>query len=393
MSFNVIWIDPNVSNDQNSKYASNLETLKHINLKKFFTVNEGINYLKTLKFENVIIIVSSRPYPELVSCFKRNITKMKIIPKIIVFTGNKNVFLKYNPDYYSDNNAFYSSGDVQIEYTKMRNFIENEIKNLNINDNISQEKNYKLNKFNESQLMFEYINCKEKLILPLCFKSLIGKISDEKKIEKYINNLYDTYSKENNEIKNLLNTLKTIQKIPIEILSKYFIGLYTLESNFYKKMNKDLEANKTVEHLPFIKILYEGIKLRSFSRSHNTSLYCASKISVNDLNIIKYNMKNKIKDLPSTIAYTKSFLSFTKDKNIALGILNSIKDNNLLKVLYIIDKDETIGYNLSTQADIEEISFFENNKEVLFFPFSSFEIKEINEINNLNVFMLIIIVN
>ena len=383
MSFNVIWIDPNVSNDQNSKYASNLETLKHINLKKFFTVNEGINYLKTLKFENVIIIVSSRPYPELVSCFKRNITKMKIIPKIIVFTGNKNVFLKYNPDYYSDNNAFYSSGDVQIEYTKMRNFIENEIKNLNINDNISQEKNYKLNKFNESQLMFEYINCKEKLILPLCFKSLIGKISDEI-IEKYINNLYDTYSKENNEIKNLLNTLKTIQKIPIEILSKYFIGLYTLESNFYKKINKDLEANKIEEHLPFIKILYEGIKLKSFSISHNTSLYCASKISANDLNIIKYNMKNKIKDLPSTVAYTKSFLSFTKDKNIALGILNSIKDNNLLKVLYIIDKDETIYFNISTQADIEEISFFANNKEVLFFPFSSFEIKEINEINNSN---------
>ena len=165
MSFNVIWIDPNVNNDQNSKFASNLEKLKHINLKKFFTVNEGINYLKTLKFENVIIIVSSRPYPELVSYFKKNITKMKIIPKIIVFTANDNDFYKFNPDYKNVNNAFYKLGGVETSYTKMHNFIKNEIKNLDINENISQEKNYKLNKFNETQLMFEYINCKEKLYL------------------------------------------------------------------------------------------------------------------------------------------------------------------------------------------------------------------------------------
>jgi hypothetical protein len=36
-------------------------------------------------------------------------------------------------------------------------------------------------------------------------------------------------------------------------------------------------------------------------------------------------------------------------------------------------------YNISTHSDIEEISFFKDEKEVLFFPFSAFEIKEIKE--------------
>ena len=44
-------------------------------------------------------------------------------------------------------------------------------------------------------------------------------------------------------------------------------------------------------------------------------------------------------------------------------------------------KDNKEGYNLSTHGDIEKISYYPNEKEVLFFPFSSFEIKDIQNIN------------
>jgi len=40
-----------------------------------------------------------------------------------------------------------------------------------------------------------------------------------------------------------------------------------------------------------------------------------------------------------------------------------------------------MDYNLSTHGDIEKISSIPNEKEVLFFPFSSFEIKKIEEKN------------
>jgi len=44
-------------------------------------------------------------------------------------------------------------------------------------------------------------------------------------------------------------------------------------------------------------------------------------------------------------------------------------------------KDNKEGYNLSTHGDIEKISYYPNEKEVLFFPFLSFEIKDIQNIN------------
>ena len=49
--------------------------------------------------------------------------------------------------------------------------------------------------------------------------------------------------------------------------------------------------------------------------------------------------------------------------------------------MFILEKDDNLDYNLSIHGDIEKISYFPNEKEVLFFPFSSFEIKEIKEID------------
>ena len=93
---------------------------------------------------------------------------------------------------------------------------------------------------------------------------------------------------------------------------------------------------------------------------------------------IKNYLKNKLPKLPGAIVFSKSFLSFTKEKNIAETFLNRARENeSLKKVFYILEKDDNLDYSLSTHADIEELSYF-NEKEVLFFPFSSFEIKDIN---------------
>ena len=53
------------------------------------------------------------------------------------------------------------------------------------------------------------------------------------------------------------------------------------------------------------------------------------------------------------------------------------KSDNLSKVLFILEKDDNIDYSLSTHSDLENVSFFPDEKEVLFFPFSSFERKKL----------------
>jgi len=123
----------------------------------------------------------------------------------------------------------------------------------------------------------------------------------------------------------------------------------------------------------------------------NNILYRGTNLLNDEIEIIKKYLKNKIKDLPGAIVFSRAFLSFSKEKKIAENFLkNSNKSKDLCKVLFILDKDENIDYNLGTHADIEKISYFPNEREVLFFPFSSFEIKEIEEkkINNENIYFI-----
>ena len=199
-------------------------------------------------------------------------------------------------------------------------------------------------------------------------------------LNNYTSLLYDEYAKNNEKIEYLLGSIKTISDIPIEILSKYYARLFTLNSDFYLNINKDLGTNKTEKYLPFIKILYEGVKLKSLPLGNNNILYRGSKISNEEIEKIQNYINKKVKGLPSSIVFSKSFLSFTKDKKEAEKFLNSESKMNLSKVLFILEKDDNIQNDLSTHCDIEKISFYPDEKEVLFFPFSTFEIKNVKPI-------------
>jgi hypothetical protein len=60
-----------------------------------------------------------------------------------------------------------------------------------------------------------------------------------------------------------------------------------MDSNFYKDINEDLRNKKKDNYLSFIKILYEGLKLKSLKLATNNELYRGSKISIEDIKKIK----------------------------------------------------------------------------------------------------------
>ena len=360
----VLWIDANIDNEENREYIQELKLNGSIRLKLFKTVEAAIEQLKYIEFKETKIIITGSLYSQFVKSFKENILDMYIAPKIIIFTRDKDNFIKLNKGY--NNDKFYVYGGIVTSFDEIKEFLKNkEIKEIK--------------KQEDDQLTFEYIDKKEKLVLPLFFKCLIDNISNNN-LENYTNYLYEIYSKEKEELKELLGSIMSMSNVPIEILSRYYSRLYTSDSSFHKNINKDLGLNKKDKYLSFIKILYEGVKLKSLPLSNNNILYRGSKISNEEINKIKNYLNKKIEGLPSSIVLSKSFLSFSKDKNIAEQFLQGENENkNISKVLFILEKDDNIGYNLSTHGDIEKISFFPNEKEVLFFPFSSFEIKNINE--------------
>ena len=91
---NLIWLDYNVGNEENSFYLNELSTSdKFKNICTFQKTKECIKKLKTIQFEKTKIIISGALSKEFFMQFENEIDKMKICPKIIIFTSKKKVNL------------------------------------------------------------------------------------------------------------------------------------------------------------------------------------------------------------------------------------------------------------------------------------------------------------
>ena len=373
----VIWIDENIDSEENIEYSKKLDSMGLLNFTTFKEIDDAIKHMKLIQFQETKVIIPGRLYSEFIDKFEENITEMCFVPNIIIFTRDKEKFIEYNNDFQSHNSS-YPSGRIATTFNEIKKLIKNKKRKNDEESESESESESELN--NNNQFTFDYVDCLEKLALPMFFKSLLDKASNDN-MKEYTNSLYNTYSRNNDKIKSLLGSIKSMENVPMEILSKYFARFYTAESDFYNDMNRDLGLNKKEPYLLFIKTLYEGVKLKSLSLAYDNILYRAAKISKEEAKKIKNFLNNKKPNLSGSIAFSKSFLSFSKEREVAEQYLNKkSKNKKLLKVLYILERDDNMGYDLSTHGDIEKISFYPNEKEVLFFPFSAFEIKEIEEI-------------
>ena len=119
---------------------------------------DSLVLIKSLKFEETNIIISGSLYNEFIKKFEENIRDIYIIiPKKVIFTLNKEKFLEKNKNY--NNDSFYSLGGIQTSFNEIKNFLFHPLSKNDVEE--------------ENSLTFEYIDCKEKLILHLFYKSLI----------------------------------------------------------------------------------------------------------------------------------------------------------------------------------------------------------------------------
>ena len=357
MSLNLIWIDENLDTTENTAYISELKTNKSFKLETFKKIDDSLKYLKTLNFEETKIIISGRLYSKFVQDFNITLKGAKVLPKILVFTGSKKKFIEYNSDYLNNAKNVFDFCGIFTSFKEIKEFIKN--------DSNSYTKILKVSETSE-EFTFEFIDKKEKLILPLFYQSLMDKSTNEKILE-YAKYLYKMYSK-NNQMKASLDIIISDSKASMEKISKSFVRIYTIECNFYRDINKDLRMNKFENHLPFIKALYEGVRLKYLPLSADKILYRAAKMPQIELEKIKNSFIKK-----QLIFFSKVFLSFTPDMQLAKHFMGNSN------VYFILEINNKIGYNLMSHCETSQVSLFPNEREVLFFPFSAFEIKEINE--------------
>ena len=387
---NVIWLDPNIDIIENSeKLKLKLDSL---NIKIIKNLNEAINHLKKTKFKQIKLILTEEIYPKFVQKYKENLVNMNFSLTVYIYKITEEGKIIFNNNYNSNNdnnNINYINNNDNKEYTTYEEILFefggiindlDELENiLKLGKDILEYEETKKDTFDiPVQLTFEFIDNKTKLLLPLSFKSLIDKAANDNMIE-YTNTIFDVYS-HNSDIRKLLNDIQSFNNITIENLSKYYAKFYTIESGFYRDINESLRLNNVEKFLTFIRTLYEGVRLKALPLACDNVLYRGTKISKLEIEKIQDNIKNKIENLPGLIAFSKPFLSFTKEREVATRFISPNYNNNLTNVLFVLEKDNDVGYNLSTHCDLENLSFFPGEKEVLFFPFSSFEIKDIKEI-------------
>ena len=390
----IIWIDKNVNNEENKNYVTKL-IFRNFEVDTYDDIYMGLNEIVINKenyFKDIYVILSGYFYHDFIFQFKKYLMDICVVPKIVVFTKDKKSFSKNNSNIKDIiENKFYNLGGTQILFNAIyEDFLikkswkkKYDIENKRLDSNIKGE-----------QYTFEYINNKLELYLPVFYKAFI-KLNKNDIFDELTHYLYDTY-KENKNIKVLLEPIDGIPEIPIEILCKYYARLYTIDSDFYKDLNKSLReenlllkveellfsANKNNYYsITFIKSFYEGIKLGCFKFDLKDKLYRFSCIKQKELNDIEEYIKNKKPEVPAANFFSKTFLSFTEDEEVAKKFYEPYKNNksyyeknNLVPVFFHLIKKEDIKESLYSHIKIDNISFYSREKEILFLPFTCFEI-------------------
>ena len=117
-----IWLDKNINTKENQNYVKELELIYQIEVKTYENIIKAIKYLETLNFEETKIIISGQLYDEFVLIFKEKVSKINVVPKIIVFTQDKNTFIKSHSDFRNLNNKFYCLGGVVDSFDDVEKF-------------------------------------------------------------------------------------------------------------------------------------------------------------------------------------------------------------------------------------------------------------------------------
>ena len=379
---------------------------KNIKIITFTSIELLKNKLLETKFESVFILISGYFFKDFLLLMKELENKLYCYPIIILFTSDKvkRVLISKRKDpiiqfdnftFEKINDPFYNAGGIFTDFEALYNYLASFKKNLYLEINEDSDKFTNDLDYTKA-ICFQKIDSEKDLILPLLYKDLE---SNDKITSDEIDNFHKFISTNHfsKDIKKLFYPLLNINKnkdnkkllISLSILSKFWAKLYSFEYPFYKSLNNYLMNNETEKlknyHI-FIKMMYKGLDLESLLPDSKNTIYRGCILNFEEIkNLEKYQNYNR-NNYPKVLLYSRCFLSFSKNRKIAENfiidyyykIINNENRNTLTQVLFIIEGLNKIIKYLSN-CDMEKISDFRKEREILFFPYSSFIVEDIKK--------------
>ena len=343
-------------------------------IKEYDNVINAMNDIKKLEFEFVFVIINCDLFENFVSTYTKDFAKTnRVIVASIIFCDN--IYDHLNKKFIND--QFYDPGGITDNIGGIINYINyaqnsyyNEIPKDEVYINLTQ-----LHSNGYGELQCQIVSEEKELIIPIIWNKIVTLKINGINLSQMQKNFIYNYSYYKNYI---YPTREKIFKLSEQLLAKYFLYFYTVESPFYKDMNRILSYDEGFDiYREYITTMYMSLKNKTFETYTKTKLYRGTKMSKNDFEKLYQLYKNK-KEGENLFFFTKSFLSFTKDESVTDTFLGF--EPNKVKCKYIIQIGNTqFAYNI----DVKDNSYFKSEEEeVLFLPMSCFFIVNIKKTEN-----------
>ena len=261
----ILWISQIIDNKENQKYILKIEKDTNLKLYPYKELDNLLDKMKKKEFQQYIIIVSGRIFPQYIDKIINN-KDLYSIPLTIIFTSKKaslkkNIEKKYSKyledKYYNILGITDTYKELIFKMLNYSNIINKKISNI-ILGLTPKPKSY------ENCVTFQYIKDGSELIFSYLYQKIMSEIKVDydsiKNFNLYLINNYGKYK----YVKELLEIFFLCENIPNFIVAKYWGRIYSLETSFYHNLNYYLMQLKNQDYNTFIQIFYEGFKDLSY---------------------------------------------------------------------------------------------------------------------------------
>ena len=222
----IIWIDQNINNLENQNYLlqlgysnlnrnsvhsemsyfpQNYQNLPY-DIQVFDNIKDSIEYITSLRFKDTIIIISGDLFNDFIGKLYQRLKDIYIIPYIIVFSLKQRNFSIPNEKYFK-------LIGVETKFEQVKKGINSYLEQIQIFNQLPQFDSPKMRIPSEDKLIFEQIEDKNMMVLPLFYKEFLRK-SDIIDNNEFIQMLITTYKNEP-KYQKLFDLIK-IKNIPVE---------------------------------------------------------------------------------------------------------------------------------------------------------------------------------
>ena len=376
---NIFWIDESI------KGLKDLEEFEKkmvgYEIKNFYSVKEAFDLIEkeydSFKFNLLYIVIAEELSEEFFIEYNKRNSGLIFLTATIIYTNKPNNSNLKNNMFYGD--PFLNHGKNGNSISSLVDYIKSEQCPYYISEGVAKENEPNKIKKKDFKLgtQFSFLNSLEEMAYPILIcKSINYSLIEKDVLEDMQKDLIKKYP----ELKHIIKPSQEKDIfMPYHILAKYYLHLYTLDSNFYNELNRDLEQGKFDKYRTYIYLLYSCLNKGLFKGYNKTKLYRGGTLSKEEFNDLNEKIK-KIDENTKLSLFSKKFLSFSKKEEVANEFLENAINNKYsgVYVKFIIEEDNN-NNNYCTNIDLNKykVSKFNNEEEVLFLPFSCFEVTEI----------------